>query len=134
MSLNVLRGRIVKTIRFVNVFDEGRLGLARGHGDALRPAVGINSRGPDDGTDRVPILEGLIESLEDESAGAFTAAVATGIRVEGSGVALRVEERQVRQLNVAIGGEHQAHAAGNGHLRLAGQQTLTGQMGCHETR
>lgn len=61
------------------------LRIAVGHGDASRLSILVDARADDDGTDRVLVLQGLVQRLQDENAAALSSTKARSPLVKSDG-------------------------------------------------
>lgn len=111
------------------------LGLAvrgrRGEAD-LGGAVVVDGRAADDGVDVVAVGDRVLQALEDDQGDAVAGDRAGGVRVERAAVAVRREDRA---LLVAVAARLELadrDAAREGHVGLAAEQRLHGQVHAHQ--
>jgi hypothetical protein len=110
MALDVGRALQAQPGALVHASDVSDLRLGAGQRDACGAAVLIDSRAPDDGSDRVVISHGIGKSLQDNNSYTLTSSIAIGSRIEGEASTIRAEKVQCRHGHDGIGSENQSSA------------------------
>ncbi len=102
------------------------------HGQAAGGAVMVDGRPPYQAPDGVPIRDRIRESLEQDHSASLPAAEAVRGRVECLAPPIRGEGLGAGEEDADFGGEDHLHPAGQGDIRFAGSEALTGQVGGDE--
>ena len=98
----------------------------------LDRAVVVDRRALDDGEDRVAVGEGVGEPLQDDDADAVAEDDARGTGVEGPDVPVARTDPPLLEEVAADLRQDDRHAAGQGHVALAVDQRLAGEVSGHQ--
>ena len=132
MGFDQLNARRVDPVFVVHLLLQTGLRFRIGCGDAVGPAVLIDTPALDDGINHVPIFFCLGQPFQHHHPHPFAGNKAVGSLIEGEALALGREHAGLRGHDMQVGPRHHRDSSGQGQIAGSGAQAVTSMGHGHQ--